>query len=316
MRVRPYTPADASIWDDLVERSWNGTFLHSRSYLSYAEDRHTDASLVVEDGRSPVAVFPAAVHAADREMIESHPAIGFGGLVHDGSLRGSRMLAALEAVAERYYHDGMSSLRYKPTPLAYHRVPSADDLYALFRLGALRSRCDLASVIDLERRPAPSTRRRRGLRKAERAGVQVATGVERLGQLWPVLTGRLATKYGAEPIHTLPELQRLAGAFTGRIDCTVGLLDGRVIAGIVLFRTDTVDHAQYIAADDRGYKFSALDLVFARSIERSVEAGTRYFGFGNSTLYGGRIFSEGLFEFKSAFGAGTIAHECYDLALA
>jgi len=218
-------------------------------------------------------------------------------------------------VAERYYHDGLRSLRYKPVPLPYHRVPSADDLYALFRLGATRSRCDLASVLDLGRSPVPSKRRRRSLRKAEREGVRVAAGTEHLEALWSVLTGRLAAKYGAEPIHTLPELERIAVLLAHEIECIVGRLDGPVVAGVVVFRTGNVDHAQYIAANDRGYKVSALDLVLAECLNRSRRAGTRYFSFGNSTLYGGRVFNEGVFEFKSEFGAGTIVHESYDLAL-
>jgi len=313
VRARPYTPADASAWDGLVGRSRNGTFLHSRAYLSFG--RFEDASLVVEDGRRVAAVFPAAVHASDREMAESHPALGYGGLVHDGGLGGARALAALEAVAERHFHDGFGRIRYKPVPLVYHRVPSEDDLYALHRLGAVRSRCDLASVVDLEHRPEPSRRRQRSRRKAERAGVRVATGLDRLEPFWSVLTGRLGTKHGAEPLHELADLRRLAEALPGRIECTVGLLEGAVVAGVVVFRTGPVDHAQYIAADDRGYEVAALDLVLEHRLERSRTAGTRWFSLGNSTLYGGRVLNEGLLEFKSGFGAGTVVHESYDLAL-
>jgi hypothetical protein len=316
LRARPYTPRDGEAWDDLVAASWNGTFLHSRPYLSYAIDRFADASLVVDAGDNRiVGVFPAAVHASDPMMIESHPAVGYGGLVHGGSLRGKRMIEALEAIAERYYHDGKHALRYKPVPSIYHRVPAADDLYALFRLGATRSRCDLASVIDLARQPAISKRRARSLRKAERSGLRLASGPEQLEQLWSVLTERLAGKYQTEPLHSLLEMTRLQSLFPDRIECVVGLLEGRIVAGVVLFRTGNVDHSQYIGADDRGYKASALDLVFTRCIDESVGRGTRYFSFGNSTLYGGRVFNESLYQFKSEFGAGAVVHECYDLPL-
>jgi hypothetical protein len=316
LRARPYRPQDEQAWDELVARSWNGTFLHSRRYLSYAADRFTDTSLVVEDSRSALlGVLPAAVHASDPTMIESHPAVGYGGIVHAGDLRGPAMKAALEAVAERYYHDGRQSLRYKVVPPIYHRVPAQDDLYALFRLDASRSRCDVASVIDLANRPAPASRRLRSLRKAERAGVEAARGPDQLEPVWSVVSGRLAEKYQTEPLHDLAALTRLQSLFPGQIGCVAGTLDGRVVAGVVIFHIGQVDHAQYIGADDRGYETSALDLVIRECLADGERRGIRSFSFGNSTLYGGRVFSESLFAFKSEFGAGVVVHECYDLSL-
>jgi hypothetical protein len=299
-----------------VADSWNGTFLHSRRYLSYADERFDDASLLITDLRGALlGIFPAAVHPTDPLMIESHPAVGYGGIVHNGSLRGARMLEALEAVADRYYHDGKGSLRYKPVPGIYHPVPSADDLYALFRLGATRSRCDLASVIDLAKRPPPSKRRVRSLRKAERAGVQLRRGSKELEPVWDVLTERLALKHQSEPLHTLVQMTRLQLLFPARIECISAVLEERTVAGVILFRVGNVNHAQYIAADDRGYEASALDLIFDRLIREASADGARFFSFGNSTLYGGRIFNQNLFQFKSEFGAGTAVHDSYDLAL-
>ncbi len=33
--IRAYEPDDATAWDDLVERSVNGTILHTRKFLAY-----------------------------------------------------------------------------------------------------------------------------------------------------------------------------------------------------------------------------------------------------------------------------------------
>jgi GNAT acetyltransferase-like protein len=316
LRARPYAPGDEHAWDDLVAASWNGTFLHARGYLSCVDDRVEDASLVLEDaGGRLVGALPAGVHASDPTMLESHPAVAYGGIVHRGELQGARMVAALESVVERCYHDGWRTLRYKTVPHIYHRIPANDDLYALFRLRALRSRCDVASVIDLRQRPSPSNRRMRSLRKAERAGVQIARGAEHMDALWSVISGRLSAKFGAEPLHDAQALVRLRALFPDRVECVVGLLDHSVAAGVVLLRTGCVDHAQYIAADDRGYRASALDAVLSHCIADAEERGTRYFSFGNSTAYGGRVFNESLFSYKAGFGAGAVVHECYDIAL-
>lgn len=316
LRARPYAPADEETWDDLVSRSWNGTFLHTRRYLSVGR-AFTDASLVVEDARGKlVGVLPAAVHATDAGMIESHPGVAYGGIVHAGELTGLQMVAALEAVVDRYYHDGRQTLRYKAVPHIYHRVPADDDLYALLRVGASRSRCDVASVVDLAARRPPSGRRMRSLRKAQRSHVEIARGPESLEALSSVITGRLAEKFETEPLHDTAALLRLQSLFPDRVACVVGLLGGSVVAGSVLYRTGRVDHAQYLAADDRGYRTSALDAVLFDCLDDSERSGVRYFSFGNSTVYGGRVFNEGLFAYKSGFGAGTVVHESYDLSLA
>jgi hypothetical protein len=316
LRARPYAPNDGQAWDDLVARSWNGTFLHTRGYLSCTDERIVDASLVIEDAKGQlVGVLPAGTHASDPTMIESHPAVAYGGIVHRGELVGERMVAAVESVADRCYHDGWRTLRYKAVPHVYHRVPADDDLYALFRLQAVRSRCDVASVIDLRNRLPPSTRRTRSLRKAQRAGIHVVRGGEHLDALWSVIAGRLADKFDTEPLHDATALAWMQTLVPDRVECVVGLLDGSVVAGVVVFRTGQVDHAQYIAADDRGYRTAALDAVLAACLDASEQRGARYFSLGNSTVYGGRVFNESLFSYKSGFGAGAVVHECYDLRL-
>jgi hypothetical protein len=316
LRVRPYTPGDREAWDRLAAASWNGTFLHSRRYISYAEEEFTDASLVVEDRKGRLAgIFPAAVHQSDPSMIESHEGISYGGLVHEGSLGGELMLSALEEIAERYYHEGKRTLRIKTVPHVYHRVPADDELYALFRLGATRARCHLASVIDVEHRPAPSKRRVRSLRKAQRAGVEIERGAGLLERFWPVLTERLSGKHQATPFHSFPQMQRLQVLFPEQIECVAGTLDRAVVAGVVLFHTARVVHAQYIASDERGYETSAVDLVLQACLDECSGRGIRYFSLGNSTLYGGRVFSESLYRFKAELGAGTVVHESYDLLL-
>lgn len=316
LRVRPYTPADRDAWEKLAAGSWNGTFLHSRRYISYAEEEFTDASLVVEDRKGQIAgIFPAAVHQSDPAMIESHEGISYGGLVHEGSLGGELMLSALEEIAERYYHDGKRTLRIKTVPHVYHRVPADDELYALFRLGARRTRCHLASVIDVENRPAPSKRRVRSLRKAQRAGVEIERGAGLLEPFWPVLIERLSGKHQATPFHSFLQMQRLQVLFPEQIECVVGTLDGAVVAGVVLFHTARVVHAQYIASDDQGYETSAVDLILQACLDECRRRRIRYFSLGNSTLYGGTVFSEGLYRFKAELGAGTVVHESYDLPL-
>ena len=50
--IEAYTPAlKGATWDELVQASRNGVFLHLRDYMDYHSDRFTDASLIARDAK-------------------------------------------------------------------------------------------------------------------------------------------------------------------------------------------------------------------------------------------------------------------------
>ncbi len=314
--VRRFEKQNAEAWDRLVAESWNGTFLHTRRFLSYHGERFQDLSVILEDERGRIAgVLPAALDPTQEEVVVSHPGLTYGGLVHDGSLRGTMMLEALRAIARAYRGMSLRLLRYKAAPYIYHHVPSADALYALFRLGAVRYRCDLSATIDLTFRRRLSKLRRRDLSKARRSGVQVASDPCYLEPFWVILEENLAAKYDARPTHTLEEITRLQEAFPEKIKCMVGEVEDEVVAGVVLFHTPRVVHVQYAASTPDGNAVAAQTAVVEYAVEKSKDWRARYFDFGISTEGEGRMLNEGLHRFKGSFGAGGVAHEFYELDL-
>jgi GNAT superfamily N-acetyltransferase len=292
------------------------TFLHTRRFLSYHGDRFQDVSAMASDknGRL-VAVFPAAVDPTDAARVVSHPGITYGGLVHGGDLRGEKAVRALRTLCGFYGEMGFHRLRYKAVPQIYHRIPFDDDLYALFRLGGSRYRCDLSCAIDLSHRSRTADRRRRGLQKAAKNGLEIAEGAHFATALWDVLTRNLVEKYGKPPTHSLDEIIRLHGLFPKEIEFVVGLLGPRLVAGVVLFSTPQVVHTQYMASSPEGQNTGALDALLEHSIQKARSRGARYFDFGISNEKEGTILNEGLYQFKSEFGAGGVAHEFYELNL-
>jgi hypothetical protein len=311
MRARFFQPNDARRWDDFCERCHGATFLHSHRFLSYHGDRFVDRSVVIEEEGDWAGVIPAARHPMEMDVVVSHPGITYGGVLHDGRLRGGQMIAALDSAAGLWRSAGFTRLRYKCVPHIYQAAPAQDDLYALFRAGATRYRCDLSSCIDLQHRLPASERRLRARKKATRAGVVVAPDMGRLADFWLVLEENLQRRHSAKPVHTLDEIAMLVERFPEHIRLMVATLDGKVEAGIVLFVSGTVAHAQYIASSQRGYQINALDVVFEASIEQSRIAGKRYFDFGISTEQDGHVLNEGLNQFKNEFGAGGVVHEFY-----
>lgn len=315
LSIRAYDESLETLWDDFCAKAINATLLHTRKFLSYHGDRFEDASLLIYEEDRLLGVLPAARASQEAHLVVSHPGATYGGIVHDGRLIGGKMIAAFEAVSAYYrQQQGFSTFLYKALPYGYALVPGQDDLYALFRLDAVRVRCDLTSCIDLSHQRPLSERRRRSLKKAQKS-VAVDDAPGSLPELWDVLTDNLARRHGARPVHTLEEITLLAGRFPDDIALRCARHEGRLVAGILLFLSRNVWHAQYIASSEEGYDLAALDAVFNTAIEDARNAGARYFSFGSSNEQSGRILNEGLYAFKSEFGGGGMAHEFYELTL-
>lgn len=292
------------------------TFLHSRRFLSYHGDRFTDYSLLIRDsGSRLVGVVAAAVDPADDRRILSHPGITYGGVVHHGRLAGAAMIDAISYLREHYGRQGFKALRYKAVPTIYHQRPSADDEYALVNLGARLYRCDLSCAIDLATRGPRSERRRRGERRSVERGVELVASPQHMDALWPVLEENLATRYGVRPTHSVDEMRLLLSLFPESIEIVTAHLGGAVVAGVVLFKTRRVVHAQYIASSQEGRRVAALDALLENCIREATSSGARFFNFGISTEVNGRRLNAGLYKFKSEFGGGGVVHEFYELEL-
>lgn len=312
----PEDPRDAEAWDNVVARSCTGTMMHTRRFISYHGDRFRDHSLVVEDRRGKVVgVIPAAEDPADPEMITSHPGLTYGGLVHDGALRGAAMVEALAEIASHYRELGYRGFRYKVVPAIYRSEPSDDDLYALFRIGARHYRCDLSAAIDLSRRGRVSHSRPQRRRKAEAAGVIAEEDWGEIATFWRILELNLAQRHDAAPVHSLDEIRLLRDRFPDDILLMAGRIGDVLVGGIVLFLAGPVLKAQYTATTEEGRATFAIDPITEGAIDLARERGCRFFDFGTATLDGGRILSQDLYQFKISFGAGGLAYDHYELDL-
>lgn len=313
--IRQYLPEDCEDWDAFCERTIQGTFLHTRAFLSYHGDRFKDRSLIIECNGKWVGILPAALSLTDSQTVVSHPGITYGAVLHKGDIRGAILISIMAEIVIFYRSQGLNYLVYKAVPTVYHQAPAQDDLYALYRFGAKLIRCDLSCSIDLLNPLPMSSRRKRGEKKARRAGVEIVEGKELLPAFWEIVTTNLSQRHSATPTHTADEIALLADRFPDRIKCVCAELDGSIIAGVLLFITPTVHHAQYIASNEKGFEFSALDLLFNHCLTVATIQAARYFDFGISNEKAGSILNDGLYRFKSEFGGGGIVHNFFQIDL-
>jgi hypothetical protein len=314
--VRIYEGSQAEDWDNLVRRSCNGTFLHTRRFLSYHGDRFVDCSLVIGDRRGRIrGVFPAAVSPGRPEMIVSHPGLTYGGLVHDGSIRGASTIAILREIIEHYRRSGYSHLRYKAVPAIYHSMPAEDDLYALFRLNARRYRSDLSSTIDLSSRGKVDHGRIYSRKVARAAGVSIDESWDGIAGFWSILEANLAERRAASPVHSLSDIQLLRNGFPDEILLLAARIGETLVGGGLLFATGPTLHLQYTATTHEGRTARATDLIIEHAIDLARHRGHRYFDFGVSTPDEGWSLDEALYQFKLSFGAGGVVYDHYEVEL-
>ena len=309
--ARPYRPEDRETWNALVRTARVPHFLFEREYMEYHADRFADASLVVERDGRVVALLPAS---RDGDVATSHGGLTFGGLLTGDALTADRTIEALDAALEALRAGGVRRLVYKAPPHIYHRVPAEEDLYSLTRAGATLVRRDLSAALAPGYRPDPHPTRGRNARAARAAGLAVAE--ERaFEEFMDVVRGNLAERHDVEPTHTTEEMRLLADRFPEQIRLfTVRGDGGAIVAGVVVYETPVVAHAQYIAATDDGRRLYAQDLLFCELVEERY-AGKRWFDFGISTTEQGRVLNQGLMRYKQNFGARAVVHDHYALEL-
>ena len=311
MQVVHYEPGRKSEWDTFIARAKNGIFLFYRDYLAYHADRFPDASLMFygEDERL-VGLLPATIRDT---TLSSHAGLTFGGVVSDNAMKASVMLEIFDAMRANLIERGLTHAVYKAVPHIYHRLPAEEDLYALYRHDARIVRRDISSAILLKNRLPFSKGRKWAIKQGQKNGLEIRKS-EDFKSFMAIEEEVLEVKHNLRPVHSAEEMQMLAGRFPDNIKLFGAYSDNTMLAGVVVYESDTVAHAQYIAANDEGKQKGALDLLLDYLINDYYQ-NKNYFDFGISTEDDGRYLNSGLIENKQGFGARAIVHDFYEIDL-
>jgi len=303
-----YEPQHEKTWNEFVRLSRNGVFLFDRNYMDYHADRFEDHSLLFFHKQKLVALAPANRAG---EALVSHGGLTFGGVVSGPRMNLAVMKGVFEALRDHMAGSGMRKLIYKAVPHIYHKAPSEEDLYCLFRHGAILFRRDVSASILMADRPRYSKGRKWSVKKGKKSGIVVEESGD-YEAFMAIEEARLGKKYGAKPVHSAEEVKLLARRFPDRIRLFAGLLEGRMLGGVLVYESDRVAHAQYIGATDEGRELGALDVVIDHLLgERYAEK--PYFDFGISTEQEGRFLNEPLAANKESFGGRATAYDFYEI---
>ena len=310
MQIIKYSKENKEVWDSFIDSSKNGTFMLKRDYMDYHSDRFEDFSLLFFDDEKLLAVMPASKH--DNE-IRSHGGLTYGGIISSRKMTTPKMLVVFEELNKFLSSKGIKKLIYKCVPAVYHKYPSDEDLYALYRNDAKLIRRDISTAILLDDKIRFSELRRRGVKKAVKNGLVVKKSDDYEGYI-NLLTDVLEEHHSTKPVHSAQELRLLANKFPENIKLFASFDGDKMQAGVVIFDTDQTTHAQYIANSNEGRNFGALDQVMDYLINEYAKK-MKYFDFGISTEQNGNYLNTGLISQKESFGGRATMYDFYELEL-
>lgn len=311
IRIVRYTASQKPVWDKFVADAKNGLFLFHRDYMDYHADRFTDHSLMFfNEDDTLLALMPATVKDS---TLSSHAGLTFGGIISDTRMKMQLMLGIFDALNPYLKTAGVDRLVYKAIPHIYHRVPAEEDLYALSRHNARLVRRDVSSAIDIKEKLPFSKGRKYEIKQAQKLGLEVRQSND-FQEFMPIEERVLREKHDQKPVHTAAELELLASRFPLNIKLFAAYRQNEMLAGVVVYESHNVAHAQYIAANDEGKSSGALDLILGYLINDHY-SGKKYFDFGISTENDGQELNVGLIENKQSFGGRAIVHDFYELRL-
>lgn len=310
-RIVRYDATHHDEWNRYVDKARNATFLFYREYMDYHSDRFKDHSLLFYVGNHLHSVLPA--HEVG-EIFCSHRGLTYGGLLMDEDVTTADVVHLFEELNDYLRKMGFLKVLYRAIPWIYHRLPSEEDLYAMFwKCGARLQQRMSGTVIFLDAHLRWRKDHRRRLKQAQMADIQVKRDAS-LAEFWPVLNDNLQKKFQAQSVHTLQEIELLKSRFPDKIIQYSAYLDGRIIGGITFYVMGHVLHGQYSGTTDEGKRLGAMEAIYDQVMYHDYQH-MRYLDFGTSNEQGGLVLNEGLIAHKEGYGGRTVMYDTYEWTL-
>lgn len=334
IEIRRYTPEDAAEWNNFIWlKSRQGTFLFDRNYMDYHQDRFHDHSLMFFHKKKLYALLPAnemietsqgetseallgeaSMTGSTKKILYSHQGLTYGGLLTCPKVTAEVCIDIFESLREYLRENGFQSCIYKAMPWIYQRIPSEEDLYALTHVAKAKLKArEISTTIPLDAPLRFSELRRRGIKKAERneLDVKFTKFPNDITAFWNLLDANLLERHHTHPVHSKEELELLMHRFPNNILCFVAEKDDAIVGGSIVYVTPQVIHTQYIAANEIGKQFGALDALFDFIIHK-CRWNVPYFDFGKSTEDEGNFLNRNLIHQKEGFGGRGVIYDTYE----
>lgn len=314
IEIREYTKENNKEWNDFNKDSKNSLFMFDRQYMDYHSDRFEDHSLMFYRDNELISLLPLS---KKKDVLYSHAGLTFGGFISGKSMKQHMMNESFEVLVDYCKGKGFSKMVYKTIPHIYHNQPAEEDRYSLYADGAKLVTVDASTFINLKDPIKMPKGRKSQISRAKRSGVEIKalSSLDDFNKFIKLENEVLSSRYGVQAVHTGQELKMLHDRFPENICLYASLLEGRLIAGVVVYIYEDVIHTQYMAANDEARTIGALDLAVATVID-TYKQSKLWLDFGISTEHDRIYLNEGLIAQKEGFGGRTGVYEIWELDFA
>ncbi len=279
--------------------------------MDYHNDRFSDYSLMFYVGNHLHSVLPA--HAVG-DFFCSHRGLTYGGLLMDEDVTTADVLILFEELNEYLRCQGFRKVLYRAIPWVYHRLPSEEDLYAMFwKCGARLQQRMSGTVVFMDEHLRWRKDHRRRFKQAQTACLRVERDAS-LSEFWPVLNDNLQRKFQAQSVHSLEEITLLKSRFPEQIIQYNAYLGQQIVGGITFYVMGHVLHGQYSGTTDDGKRLGAMEAIYNQVMYHDYTH-MRYLDFGTSNEGGGLVLNEGLIGHKEGYGGRTVCYDTYEWTL-
>jgi hypothetical protein len=298
IKVQPYLDQLKKDWDEVLDNSINGIFLHTREFIEYHKGRFVDASLIIYDNNFPLAIFPAEI---DDNFVYSHRGLTYAGWIIRSGLSGNQIFIILKETISFYKIIGKYIQELRTVPEIFCKNSQTSLFENLSKLGAVKYFSAMHHYS-----PLPIKISNKGKLWGKRKALSAELSIQISNDYQPfwneILIPNLKKRHQVKPTHSLEEITYLSKSFPENIVLYEVRLNGEILGGAVLFFTDITIHGQYISANEKGRKFKALDYLMAFFLEQRRYS-HRFFNMGVSHIPGTNKINKGLQWWKESFGA-------------
>lgn len=312
-KIVRYTAKRADEWNQFVAKSKNGTFLFDRNYMDYHSDRFVDCSLMFYTSKDVLyALLPANLKGT---TLYSHQGLSYGGLIMTETATTAKVCALMLELNDYLRLLGVAKVIYKAVPWIFHRLPSEEDLYAVFlKCNARLLGRDVSSAIRLSSPVKWRHDRHYAANKARTNGVVIQRSENYQG-FWQILSDNLWNRFRAHPVHSLDEITLLHRRFPDHIQLWLALsAEGTILGGTVLYINRDVVHSQYISASEEGKRLHAVDALYRHIITEAYPHAS-FINLGTSNKPQSNELHDSLIYQKEGFGGRAVCYDTYEWTL-
>jgi hypothetical protein len=308
-KIETYHGSKKQEWNNFVATSKNATFLFQRDFMDYHQDRFDDFSLMIYRNDKLVSLLPAN---RKETTVYSHQGLSYGGLLFLEDIKFEIAVEIYQELLKHLEQNSIEILKLKVLPKVYNSLPSDEIDYLLFKSNAELYRRDVSMIIENTNKLKLSSNRSRNLKKAKNNNVIVKEAFDFDDFFNQILIPNLEKRYNSLPTHSINEINQLKISFPNKIRQFNAYCEEEIIAGVTVFETKLVAHAQYISTINSKKDIGGLDLIFEHLIN-DIYKDKKYFSFGISNENEGQHINRGLINWKESFGANPISHSFYQV---